>query len=118
MSGQPTGLRALTQSGEQFQARIAIGLHSDLFLEGDDRPHGVAAGAAVNVVFETVLVEPALNFLDLCQGRSALSAGELLAERRIAPDQVAEMAKCQCVASGWILRIGRLEILTDDKRPT
>src|SRR5262245_12268828 len=56
MGGHPTGLRALTQSGEQFQASVAVGLHPGLFLKGDDRPHGVAAGAPVDVVLEAVLV--------------------------------------------------------------
>src|SRR4249920_1559309 len=116
MSGHPTGLRALTQSGEQFQACVAVGLHSDLLLEGDDRPHRVTAGAAVDVVLETVLVEPTLYFLDLCQSRRALSAGELLAERWIASDEVAEMAERQRVAAGWIVRIDRTEILSDQER--
>src|SRR6185295_1790821 len=116
MSGHPTGLRALTQSGEQFQAGVAIGLHTDLFLEADDRPHRVAPGTAVDVVLETVLVKPPLYFLDLVQGRRALAAGELLAERRIASDQVAEMAQRQRVASGWIVRIDRLEILPQQER--
>src|SRR6188768_4301973 len=116
MSGHPTGLRALTQSGEQFQACVAVGRYSDLLLEGDDCPHRVAAGAAVDIVLEAVLVEPALYFLDLCQGRCPLSAGELLAERRVTSDQVAEMAERQRVASGWIVRIDRLEILPDQER--
>src|SRR5215475_15279972 len=42
----PTGLRALTQSGEHFQAGITIsGLHADLFLVGENRFDGVAPRA-------------------------------------------------------------------------
>src|SRR5690242_2090112 len=111
MSGHPTGLRALTQSGEQFQACVAVRLHVDLFLEGDDRPHGIAAGATVDVILETVLVEPSLDFLHLLQSGGTFAVGELLAERRIAPDQIAEMAERKRVASGWIVRIHCLEIL-------
>src|SRR6185437_3581399 len=93
MSGHPTGLRPLTQSGEQFQACVAVRLHPDLFLEGDDRSHGVAASAAIDVVLEALLIEAALYFLDLLHGRRALPAGELLAELRIAPDQISQMTE-------------------------
>src|SRR5690349_5564097 len=115
MSGHPTGLRALTQSGEQFQAGVAVWLHSDLFLVADDRPHRVAAGAAIDVVLETLVIEAALYFLHLRHGRRALPARELLVERRTTSDQVAEMAKRQRVAPGWIVRIDGLEILPDQK---
>src|SRR5262249_28799912 len=82
----------------------------------DDRPYGVAAGAPIDIVLEALLVEPALYFLDLLQSGRAFAARELLAEWWIAPDQVAEMAKRQRVASGWIVRIDRLEILPEKKR--
>ena len=63
-----------------------------------------------------MLVEAALDFLDLVQGRRALAAGELLAERRIAADQVAEMAERQRVAGGWIVGMDGAKILPDQKR--
>src|SRR4249919_2699174 len=45
----PTGLRALTQSGEQFQASVAVGrVHTDFFLVGEDSLDRVAACAAVD----------------------------------------------------------------------
>src|SRR5581483_536902 len=95
----PTGLRALTQSGEQFQAGIAVGrLHSDLLLKGDDGPDRIGTGASVNPIGpEAMLIETSLNLLDLLQGRGALAAGKLLAEGRVTPDQVAKMAKRQRV---------------------
>src|ERR1044071_9028081 len=75
----PTGLRALAQSGEQFQPGIAVDrLHTDLPLKCEDRPDGVAAGAAVDAIgLEPLLIEPPLDFLDLIQGRHAFAAGEL-----------------------------------------
>src|SRR5262249_38229185 len=90
----PTGSRALTQSGEYFQADIPINrVHADLFLIGQDGADGVAACAAVNAVgLETQLVETALTLLDLIQGQHAFAAGKLLPEWRITADQVAKMA--------------------------
>src|SRR5262245_21927316 len=59
----PTGLRALTQSGEQFQPGIAIGgVHSDLSLVRENGLDRVATGASVNAVgLEALLVETTLN---------------------------------------------------------
>jgi len=48
-------------------------------------------------------------------GMSA-SVSAVLAERRIASDQVAEMTERERVAAGWIVRIDRAEILPDQKR--
>src|SRR5262245_10192043 len=44
-----TGLRALTQSGEQFQPGIAIGrVHTELFLVGENGPDRVAPRTPIN----------------------------------------------------------------------
>src|SRR3954449_7568066 len=71
----PTGLRALTQSGENLETSVTVGrIHADFFLEGDDRLDGVAAGAAVDAVgLEALFVEPALDLLDLGQRRDAFA---------------------------------------------
>src|SRR5664279_6062259 len=101
----PTGSRALTQPCQNFQPGIAVGgLHADLLLEGDNRFHGVGAGAAVDAVgFEAVFVEAALDFLDFFERGHALAAGELLAERRIDAHQLAEVQQRQRVAGGCLL---------------
>src|SRR5215475_2546884 len=114
----PTGLRALTQSGEQFQPGIAIGrVHADLFLVGENGLDRVAPGTAVNAIgFEALLVEATLNFLDFVQCRRALPAWELLMERRPAADEVAEVAERQGVAARRVVRVDRAEILSDQKR--
>ena len=90
----------MTQSGEQFQPGITVcRLHADFLLEREDGPNGVAAGAAVDAVgFEPLLVEPPLDFLDLVQRGHTFAAGELLAEGRVAADQVAKMSQSQRVA--------------------
>src|SRR3954464_6145158 len=74
--GHPTGSRSLTQPRQNFQSGIAVGrLHPDLFLERQNGLDGIAAGAAVDAIgFEAVLVEAALDFLDLFQRRRPLAA--------------------------------------------
>jgi len=54
----PTGLRALTQSGEQFQAGVTVGrLHSGLLLERKDGLYRIAANASVDPVrLESLLI--------------------------------------------------------------
>ena len=96
------GSRALTQPRQHLEAGVTVGrLHADLLLEGEDGLDRVAAGAAVDAVgFEALFVEPALDFLDLGQRRHALAAGELLVERRVAADKIAEMEQRQRVAGG------------------
>src|SRR5215471_15166298 len=99
------GLRALTQSGEQFQPGVAIGrVHAYLFLVGENGPDRVAPGTPVNAIgLEALLVEATLNFLDFIQRRRALPAWELLMEWRAAADQVAEVAERQGVAARRIV---------------
>src|ERR1700687_2369981 len=95
----PTGSRGLAQPCQNLQAGIAIGrVHADLLLKCQNGLDRIAAGAAVDTVgLEAMLVEAALDFLDLLQRRHALAAGELLVERRIAADQVAQMQQRQRV---------------------
>src|SRR5215469_16983013 len=111
------GLRALTQSGEQFQPGVAIGrVHADLFLVGENGPNRVAPGTPINAIgLEALLVEATLNFLDFLQRRRALPAWELLMEWRAAPDQVAQVAERQGVAARRIVRVDRAKILSDQK---
>src|SRR5215510_2355845 len=111
------GLRALTQSGENFQARVAVGgLHADLFLVGENGLYGVAAGAPVYAVgLESLLVEPALNLFHLLECRRAFPAGKLLAERRVATNEIPKMAERERVAVGGIIRMHRAEVLSHQK---
>src|SRR6476646_5949517 len=109
----PTGLRALTQSGEQFQPGVAIGgVHTDLFLVGENGLDRVAPGASVNAVsLEALLVEATLNLFDFIQRRRALPTRELLMEWGAAAYQVAQVAERQRVAAGRIVRVDRAKIL-------
>src|SRR5664279_4143605 len=116
----PTGSRALTQPRQHLEAGIAVGrVHADLFLEGENGFHSVAAGAAVDTVgLEAALVEAALDLLDLIQRRRAFAAGELLAKRRVAANEVAEMEQGQRVAGGRVVGIDRAKILPEqESRP-
>src|SRR5262249_28474578 len=99
------GLRALTQSGEQFQPGVTIGrVHADLFLVGENGPDRVAPGTPVNAIgLEALFVETTLNFLDFIQRRRALPARELLMEWRAATDHVAPLAEGQAVAVRGII---------------
>ena len=103
--------------GREFQAGIAVGrLHAGLFLEGEDGLDRVTAGAAVDAIgLEAELIEAALDLLNLLQGRRAFAAGKLLAEWRIAADEVAEMAKRQRVAGRRVVGVDRAEILPDQE---
>src|SRR5262245_50105170 len=112
-----TGLRALTQSGENFQAGIAIdGLHTDLFLIGENGFDSVASGAPVYAVgLEALLVEPALDLFYFLECRRAFPAWKLLAERRVATNEVPEMTERERVAGGRIVRMHRTEVLSHEK---
>ncbi len=66
-------------------------------------------------VLKAVLVEAALDFLDLRERRHPLAAGELLDEGRVAADQVAEMAQRQRVAGRRVVGMDGVEILPDQK---
>src|SRR4029077_1191427 len=113
----PTGLRALTQSGEYFEAGITVGgLHADLFMIDEDGSDCVPAGTPIDAIgLEAVFVETALNLLDFVQGRHALPSGELLAEGQITADPVAKVAERQCVTRGRIVGIDRTKILADQE---
>src|SRR5450631_2774619 len=116
----PTGSRALTQPRQHLEAGIAVGrVHADLLLEGEDGLDRVAAGAAINAIgLEPALVEAALDFLHLIQRRRAFAAGKLLAKRRIAANEVAEMEQRQRVAGGGVVGINATEILSEqESRP-
>src|SRR6185312_3029545 len=114
----PTGSGALAQPGENLQAGIAVGrLHAGFLLKGKNGLDRIATGAAVDAVgLEALLVEPALDFLDLLERRPPLAAWELLVEWRIAADQVAEMAEREGVAGGGVVAVDRAEILPDEER--
>src|SRR6185437_9090877 len=86
-------------------------------LKGKNGLDRIAAGAAVDAVgLEALLVEPALDFLDLLERRPPLAAGELLVEWRIAADQVAEMAEREGIAGGGVVAVDCAEILPDEER--
>src|SRR5690348_11080335 len=91
-------------------------MHADLFLEGGDGLDRIAAAAPVDAVrLEAMLVEPALDFLDLGEGGDALTAGELPVERRIAADQVAKMDEGEAVGGGRVIGMDRAEIHSDQE---
>src|ERR1044072_2844160 len=117
MSGHPTGLRALTQSGEQFQPGITIGrVQADLFLIGLDCPDRSAADTAVHAVrMKSLIVEAMLDLLDLCNCWRAFTIRKMLTEWLIAANEVTKVAQSQSVAIGRVIGAHGAEILTDQK---
>src|SRR6185312_14455723 len=110
----------LSEPRQHLQTGIAVGrLHADFLLEAEDGAQRVRAGAAVNAVgLETAFVQSTLDLLDLGQGRHTFAAGELAAKRRIAADQIAEMAERQRVAGRGIIGAHGVEVLPDQKGGT
>ena len=111
-------LGTVAKSRQHFQSCVSISWrNADLFLKGAYSAPRVSTDPAVrSPSIKTAPGEASLDLLDFGERQRALASAELLIERTLTPDAVAEMNDCKRIRAGGVVRPHGVKIPGQEKR--